>query len=218
MEANKEAGSNIVIAGEKMKRNYARRTNHAATPRAASPESHTAEEKGKRHTPGFIVPKHTRPVTPSATLTAASPAASTAASLAAQFAAQHAVTAPAMPAPAVPMPALTPAISPGLAPLASAVAPAATSHVAPAAALPYAQAPSSADTCHVQKGDFVLVRKHEKVRKSGSKKGKLADKVTGPFLVHEFTDFTKRMTILQDAEGLLFKKPTSDLSVYRGTS
>ena len=36
----------------------------------------------------------------------------------------------------------------------------------------------------MQIGDFVLVKKHEKVRVSGNKRGKLASKVDGPFILH----------------------------------
>ncbi|KAL3131482.1 hypothetical protein ABBQ38_007789 [Trebouxia sp. C0009 RCD-2024] len=75
-----------------------------------------------------------------------------------------------------------------------------------------------ASNTSVQVGDFVLVRKHEKVRTSGNKKGKLADKVDGPFILHAFTDAARLVAVLVDAEGTLFKKRTADLGVYRGTS
>ncbi len=45
-----------------------------------------------------------------------------------------------------------------------------------------------ADRHAVQPGDFVMVKKHEKVRRSGNKDGKLADKVYGPYILHHFTD------------------------------
>ena len=71
-------------------------------------------------------------------------------------------------------------------------------------------------TPSVQVGDFVLVRKHEKVRTSGNRKGKLADKVEGPFMLHAFTDASKLVAVLVDAEDSYFKKRTADLCVYKG--
>ena len=71
-------------------------------------------------------------------------------------------------------------------------------------------------TPSVQVGDFVLVRKHEKVRTSGNRKGKLADKVDGPFMLHAFTDASKLVAVLVDAEDSYLKKRTADLCVYKG--
>ena len=84
--------------------------------------------------------------------------------------------------------------------------------VAPIIAVPT----NPAHTPSVQIGDFVLVRKHEKVRTSGNRKGKLADKVEGPFVLHTFTDASKLVAVLVDAEDHYFKKRTADLCVYRG--
>ena len=71
-------------------------------------------------------------------------------------------------------------------------------------------------TPSVQIGDFVLVCKHEKVRTSGNRKGKLADKVEGPFMLHAFTDASQLVAVPVDAEDHYFKKCTADLCVYKG--
>ena len=69
----------------------------------------------------------------------------------------------------------------------------------------------------VQVGDFVVAKRHEKVRRDGNKVGKLATIVEGPFLLHSFTDETRQVAKVQDGNFDLYKYSTSHLSVYRGT-
>ncbi|DBA86910.1 TPA: hypothetical protein ACH3X2_005313 [Trebouxia sp. C0005] len=75
----------------------------------------------------------------------------------------------------------------------------------------------SADCHAVQPGKFVMVKKHEKVRKSGNKHGKLADKVHGPYILHHFTDSSQQVAMLQDAADNFDKQRTADLRIYCGT-
>ena len=124
--------------------------------------------------------------------------------------------------PSLPM---TPAASAGRPPLslagAETVAPGATSAavVTPQALITLEAAKlaaaSSAVCNHVQVGNYVLLKRHETVCGTGSKTGKV---VEGLFYLHSFTDFTRRVANLQDFVGDIFKRPTADLCVYKGTS
>ena len=188
-EVRTAALSNIAKAQDKQCRTYAARTRHAAKPDVVSP--------------GMVAPglDKGKSIALPATL--------------------H--VAPAQPTPAMPTPAMQPVTRSVATPAAS------TSSEPPLVLTQSAVNPMTAAVAHatvsaqpylpaVQVDDFVLVRKYEKVRTSGNKRGKLADKVEGPFILTAFTDASMLMAVLADAEGTLFKKRTADLCVYKGTS
>lgn len=190
-------------------RSYARRTNWAVPPARA----HTAKEKGKSHVPAVIVlpgeakesaeaethissaePLAGLPSTPSVPIFAPSTALETAP----RFIGMPA--APVAPAPqAVPMP--TAAVLPPAAVAAPArpYAGAPLADSAPAVAGLSTPTPAASHT--LQAGDYVLEKKHEKIRRTGDKTGKLADKVEGPFYLHSFTDDSRQIAYLHDFRG-----------------
>ena len=51
----------------------------------------------------------------------------------------------------------------------------------------------------IQEGDFVVIKIHQMVRKDGERKGKLGPKAEGPYLVSEFTDDSKNIAVIEDA-------------------
>ena len=65
---------------------------------------------------------------------------------------------------------------------------------------------------HCQRVLYTLfqVRKHEKVRRSGHKHKRLADKGHGPCTLHHFIDDCKQLAILHDAADDLHKQRTAD--------
>ena len=69
-------------------------------------------------------------------------------------------------------------------------------------------------TTKLQVGDFIAIRIHKICRTEGNKKGKLVPKVEGPYLVQDFTDDTQAVAIVADANGLIWKKRTADLSLW----
>lgn len=62
--------------------------------------------------------------------------------------------------------------------------------------------------------DFVVMKVHKTARKEGDRKGKLVPKAEGPYLVQRFTDNTRRMAILADANGLTWTRRTAELSKW----
>ena len=212
-DARLAAHSNISKAQERNKRSYACRTNHSAAPTAD--KKATAAEKGKSHVPPVLVhpdgtiqslarEPYSPPAEPNATDFA--PIFTPALAAAPRFIGQP----PTLPPAAARPPPTTPTVTP------MAVR---TSVPTALEAGPSEAGPSNplADRHAVQPGDFVMVRKHEKVRKSGNKHGKLADKVHGPYILHHFTDSSRQVAILQDAANNIYKQRAADLSVYRGT-
>ncbi len=189
----------ISQAQERNKRRYACRTNRSVAPAPASKA--TAEEKGKSHVPPVLI----RPDGTIQSL-APEPYSSTA---------EKAVTEL--------MPSFTPALESAprfigqpTTPPAAAVNPTAapTSAYLPAEASQAGPSAPRADRHAVQPGDFVMVKKHEKVCKSGDKHGKLADKVHGPHILHYFTDSSQQVAVLQDAADNLYKHLTADPCIY----
>ena len=88
--------------------------------------------------------------------------------------------------------------------------------------------PDSPDTCvdsphhqskrrkktEIQVDDFIVVKVHKMVRKDGNRKGKLAPKAEGPYLVAGFTDDSKQVAIIKDADGQSWTKRVADLSLW----
>ena len=56
---------------------------------------------------------------------------------------------------------------------------------------------------------------HKVVRKEGERKGKLVPKVEGPYLVKGFTDETKQIAIIADANDASWHKRVADLSLWK---
>ena len=168
------ANNNIGQAQERNKGSYACKTNHSAAPTAASKP--TAEDKGKSHVPPVLVrPDGTvqslaaEPYSPPAEAAATdfTPTFTPALQAAPIFIGQPPTPPPAAALPLPTAPVVTPTAARPLAPDASEAGPSAP----------------PADRYAVQLEDFVMVRKHEKVRRSGNKHGKLADKAHGPYLL-----------------------------------
>lgn len=63
-------------------------------------------------------------------------------------------------------------------------------------------------------GDFIAIKIHKICRTEGNKKGKLVPKVEGPYLIQSFTDETRAIAIVADANGLTWKKRAADLSLW----
>ena len=66
----------------------------------------------------------------------------------------------------------------------------------------------------INEGDFIVAKIHKLVRKEGERKGKLVPKAEGPYLVKGFTDDTKQMAIIADANGVSWHKRVADLSLW----
>ena len=66
----------------------------------------------------------------------------------------------------------------------------------------------------IQVDDFIVVKVHKMVRKDGNRKGKLAPKAEGPYLVAGFTDDSKQVAIIKDAGGQTWTKRVADLSLW----
>ena len=66
----------------------------------------------------------------------------------------------------------------------------------------------------LQVNDYVVARIHKIVRTAGEKKGKLVPIVEGPFVIDDFTDETRQVAVLLDADGKTWKKRTADLSKH----
>lgn len=66
----------------------------------------------------------------------------------------------------------------------------------------------------LQVDDFIVVKVHKLVRKEGDRKGKLAPKVEGPYMVAGFTDENKQVAIIKDADGQTWTRRVVDLSLW----
>ncbi len=65
----------------------------------------------------------------------------------------------------------------------------------------------------INEGDFIVTKVHKVVRKDGNRKGKLVPKAEGPYLVKGFTDNTKQIAIIADADDKTWFKRVADLSL-----
>ena len=190
-EAQAVAQENIRMAQSKQKRLYAQRQLHGAH----------AEDKGKGVMPASIPATAViTPATPVATLPAPSPA----------ILFPPVATTSAAPTAGAPVPA-TPAAA-----------------IAPQAAGPKEVAPRTETTpttgdkraapqpTAVKPGDFVLVKIRARGRPTAKTLGKLAPATEGPYYLAGFTDDTKLVANIEDAEGKRWKRRTEDLCVYMG--
>ncbi|DBA90861.1 TPA: hypothetical protein ACH3X2_004265 [Trebouxia sp. C0005] len=66
----------------------------------------------------------------------------------------------------------------------------------------------------INEGDFIVAKIHKLVRTQGSRKGKLVPKAEGPYLVTGFTDESKQIAIIADANGVSWRKRVADLSLW----
>ena len=66
----------------------------------------------------------------------------------------------------------------------------------------------------IKEGDFIVAKIHKMVRTEGSRKGKLVPKAEGPYLVTGFTDESKQMAIIADANNIKWTKRVADLSLW----
>ena len=66
----------------------------------------------------------------------------------------------------------------------------------------------------ISEGDFVVVKIHKAVRKDGERKGKLVPKAEGPYLVKGFTDATKQIALIADANDVTWPRRVADLSKW----
>ena len=194
--ARSDALTNISKAQDKQRRTYAARTNHGKDTSSTA----TAAEKCKAvMPPATTTAAETDPVVMSTVkATAAEKGKAVMLPLAIPAANEITYTDAFVLVPPTPDPSL--ALAPAAAPLSDSVP------------------SSSTSPPPIAVGQYVLVRKHEKVRTSGAKKGKLADKLDGPFLLNAYTDASYQMSILEDSNGMLFKKRSADVCLYHGTS
>ena len=66
----------------------------------------------------------------------------------------------------------------------------------------------------IKEGDFIVAKIHKMVRTEGNRKGKLVPKAEGPYLVTGFTDESKQMAIIADANNIKWTKRVADLSLW----
>ena len=197
------AQENIRMAQSKQKRLYAQHQLHGAH----------GDDKGKGSMPASIpATAVTIPTTPVAVLPAPIP------------------TIAATPA------ASTPAVLNAAAPVPATAAGQAQSATAPAAAtIPQAAgstevasgieiAPTAGDKraapqpTAVKPGDFVLVKIRARGRPAAKTLGKLAPSAEGPYYLASFTDDTKLVANIEDADGKTWKRRTEYLCVYMGNA
>ena len=79
---------------------------------------------------------------------------------------------------------------------------------------PCSHEPKRREKAEIQKLDFVVVKVHKVVRKEGDRKGKLASKAEGPYRVADFTDDSKQIAIIEDADGQTWTRRVADLSLW----
>lgn len=66
----------------------------------------------------------------------------------------------------------------------------------------------------LNEGDFVLIKIHKMVRKDGERKGKLVPKAEGPYMLKSFTDTTRQVARIADANDRTWTKRVADLSKW----
>lgn len=66
----------------------------------------------------------------------------------------------------------------------------------------------------IKEGDFIVAKIHKMVCTEGNRKGKLVPKAEGPYLVTGFTDESKQMAIIADANNIKWTKRVADLSLW----
>ena len=193
------AQENIRLAQNKQKQLYAQR------------QLHGADDKGKGITPGSVP---AAAVTTPTTLVAIAPVSTPvvkATPVATTLAARAAVAQEPVTTAGTVQPATTPA------PATFLQAIDATEVASRSAAAPTAGGKRAApEPIAVKPGDFVLVKIRARGRPAAKTFGKLAFTTEGPYYLASFTDDTKLVAHIEDAEGKTWKRRTDDLCAYMG--